>query len=239
MCAALRSPDELINVEAPAWPWVRGLVDGASVDAALSPPPANPSTCIWALQVTAASTLGALAVHTGGIAVDNGWLRILGGGGSHLPDLATVNGLGVPPQPRAQPPMLIVGFDILGGRFALNGGALSGDPGEVNYWGPDTLDWQPTGTGHSGWIEWALNGGLTDFYASLRWPEWQREAAAASAWQGISVYPPPFTDEGRDIAAASRRVVPFDELLATYDEFARQLRDLPPGTRFEVRTTDD
>src|SRR6185312_17269325 len=93
----IRSPSELIDVDDPVWPWLRGLIDVTPIDVIVNPPAADSTSCIWALQVTAGSTLGALAVHTGGIKVDHGWLRILGGGGSDLPDLAAANGLGLPP----------------------------------------------------------------------------------------------------------------------------------------------
>jgi hypothetical protein len=235
----MRSSDELVKVENPAWPWVQGLIDEATTDVSVNPPPSDSASCIWALQVTAASTLGALAVHTGGMKVDHGWLRILGGGGSDLPDLATANGLSVPPSARTQPPMLVVGYDVLGGRFALNGGALGGDPGEVNYWGPDTLEWQPIGASHSGWLEWFLSGGLAEFYASLRWPGWEAEVAATTGQQGIAVFPPPFTEQGRDLASASRRVVPFDEILGMNEEFAWQVAHLAPGAPFKIQITDD
>jgi hypothetical protein len=228
-----------MEVETPAWPWLVDALHSASVNVAVTPAPADPASCIWALQVTAASTLGALAVHTGGVKVDHGWLRILGGGGSDLPDLATVNLLRTPPAQRETPPMLVVGYDVLGGRFALNGGDLGGSPGEVNYWGPDTLECTPIGAGHSGWIEWALSGGLSDFYASLRWPGWEAESAARTGAEGISVYPPLFTAQGRDPGTASRRTVPFKELLAVNEEYAKQLAELPPAAEFTIHVTDE
>jgi hypothetical protein len=50
--------------------------------------------CLYRLQVSTRSRLGALALHTGGLVVDDGWLRVLGGGdGAGLPPLAQANGL--------------------------------------------------------------------------------------------------------------------------------------------------
>jgi hypothetical protein len=89
---------------------------------------------LFRLQVAARSTLGALALNCGGLLVDHGWVRVLGGGTSRLPDLATASGLGRPGSPGAPPPSLTVAFDVLGGRFAVNGGDLPGRPGEVCYW---------------------------------------------------------------------------------------------------------
>ena len=236
---ALRSLDELVNVERPAWPWVQEVCAAATVDLQINPSSPDAADCLLALQVTVGSTLGALALHTGGMKLDHGWLRVLGGPSDELADLASANGLSSPPRERPQPGQLLVGYDVLGGRFAVNGGALPGEPGEVHYWGPDSLEWQSIGAGHSGWIEWALRGGLTEFYASLRWPGWETETAGLNGRQGISVYPPPFTREGQDISSASRRAVSFDELLAMYDEFERQLRSVPPGEQFKVNIVDE
>jgi Protein of unknown function DUF2625 len=55
-------------------------------------------------------------------------VRLLGGGSGRLPDLVTASGLG---PPTASTPPLTVGFDMLGGRFAVNSGGLPGQLGEV------------------------------------------------------------------------------------------------------------
>jgi hypothetical protein len=126
----------------------------------------------------------------------------------------------------------------MGGRFAINGGGLDAEPGEVCYWAPDTLDWTGIGGGHSRFVGWALGGGLTDFYESLRWDGWEGEVAALAPDQGLSVYPPPFAREGRAIRAGSRKPVPIAELHGFYAEIATQLRELPHGSSFRMRTTE-
>ena len=70
--------------------------------------------------------------------VDDGWLRILGGRTDQLVDLATINGLDDPNEQVGPRGHLVVGQDVLGGYFAINGGDLPADPGEIAYWGPDT-----------------------------------------------------------------------------------------------------
>lgn len=86
-------------------------------------------------------------------------MRLLGGGSEGLPDLAAANGLERPGTSEL-PPWLTVGFDVLGGRFAVNGGGLPGQPGEVCYWGPDTLAWTALGGGYSQFARMVLSGGL-------------------------------------------------------------------------------
>jgi hypothetical protein len=193
---------------------------------------------LFRLQVSAASMLGALALNCGGLLIDNGWLRAFGGGHGKLADLATVNGLGDPSPTSSPPAQITVAYDVLGGRFAINGGDLPGQPGEVAYWGPDTLDWTALGVGHSAFMRWALAGGTTDFYCQMRWLGWTDEVMALAPDQGVSIYPPLFSAEGRDVGKAHRRPVPMNELLAFHADAAEQIKDLPPNARVHIRVTE-
>jgi hypothetical protein len=230
----MRSLDELMHVEQPAWPELHDRLEAAGSEVAVLPVDGDAGErTLHALQVTAGSTLGALALHTGGVVCDHGWLRLLGAGADGLPSLAVANAL--PSGDHGPPPSLTIAYDVLGGRFAIDGGALANVPGEVCYFGPDTLGWTPIGGGHTAFVRWVLDGGTAGFYADLRWPGWEQESSAAGLGQGISIYPPPFTEQGRDLGATSRRVVPFDELLAVYADWSRQLADLPAGAACEIK----
>ncbi len=129
-------------------------------------------------------------------------------------------------------------YDVLGGVFAVDGGGLGVAPGEVCYRGPDTLQWISLGAGHGRFVQAALSGALGDFYADLRWPGWDREVSALGADRGLSVYPPPFTAQGRDPGAASRRSVPFDELIAFYDDMAAQIANVDSGAEVSFRIVE-
>jgi len=178
---------------------------------------------LQALQVTAGSYLGALALHTGGVLADHGWFRLLGGGSAHLPDLASVNGLAAEDSVAEAPPYLIVGYDVLGGRFAIDGGGLGVAAGQVCYFGPDTLTWDGLGGGHADFVTAAVTGTLSEAFSRLRWPGWQDEVSALPPDRGLSLYPPPFTAQGKNPAEVSRRAVPLSELLEFYNESAEQL----------------
>lgn len=185
---------------------------------------ARAQQALFRLQVTARSVLGALVLNTGGLVVDHGWLRILGGGSMGLADVAQTNRIGEPGSENPAPGALIVAIDVLGGQFATNGGALPGDPGEVCFFGSDTLRWEPIGRGHSAFVTWVLHGGLADFYGDLRWTGWADETTTLSPDQGLSVYPPLWSAEGRsDIAAASRRACPLTELTTLHFDTAAHL----------------
>lgn len=73
------------------------------------------------------------------------------------------------------PQALIFAIDVLGGQFAINGGALPADLGDMCFLGGGSLRWESTGVGYSAFVVWALNGGLDDFYHDVRWPEWAAE----------------------------------------------------------------
>jgi hypothetical protein len=218
----VRPAEELLAAD-PAWPALRRQLARAAVPVRVLPAPPGPDV-LYRLQVTTASVLGALALQTGGLVLEHGWLRLLGGGAEGLPDLAAANGLPDPADPDAgPPPFLVVAHDVLGGLFALDGGGLGIAPGEVCSWGPDTLEWTGLGAGHAAFLAWALDGGAAEFYEGLRWPGWEQEVAAVPLDRGLSLDPPPFTREGQDVAAASRRPVPFAELSGFYAEMAEQI----------------
>lgn len=250
----MRSATDLMSVETPAWPEVKAAIEAAPYPVrALPVDPEQGAEVIERLQVTPASALGALAANCGGLLVDHGWLRILGGGyrgpgaasqapavqlgaasqapagqpgaAGQLADLATVNGLpargdGPPEHP---PGYLVVAVDVLGGQFAIDGGALGLAPGKVCYFAPDSLTWGNTDAGHSRFVQAMLGGATTQFYESFRWPGWESECDALALDQGWSLYPPPFTAEGKDLTQVARRTVPMAELLDFYTDAASQL----------------
>ncbi|WP_454044700.1 DUF2625 family protein [Cellulosimicrobium sp. Marseille-Q8652] len=231
---AVRTAAELAAVDDPAWPTLARMLGRAGVD--IVPAPAWSLEVLFRLQVTVRSTLGALALHTGGVLVDGGWLRLLGGGGAGLPDLASVNGLGEPGEDTTVPSVLVVAYDVLGGTFAINGGGLAGPLGNVHWFAPDTLDWVDLGFGQAAFLEWAVSGGTGAFYERLRWPGWYDEIGSVGLDEGLSVYPPLWSEEGRDVARTSRTAIPLGELVNWHFEMAERMApvddevdDLSPG----------
>lgn len=226
-----RGADELLDVPDPAWPVIAALVCDSSTPAEIvEADDRRRRLAIESLQVSASSYLGAMAGGCGAIRVDHGWLRLLAAGADGLPSIQEITDLVAAPAAR----YLVIAVDVLGGRFAINGGDLAADIGEVCYWGADTLDWLPTTMTHSEFVRWAMSDQLDDFYATLRWPGWESEVSALALDRGLSVQPFPFTREGRDLAAASRRAVHITELLQLYSEVARQLAGQPESTTFRV-----
>jgi hypothetical protein len=236
---AVRDLSELTTVEEPAWPRLAEMIAESPVDVQVLPAdPAQCATTLLQLQVTARSWLGAVTLNTAGLLVDHGWLRIYGGSRapSGLPALAEVNGFPSQPTPDWRAAYgLVIAHDVLGGAFALNPGdpaawGRPGKPGEVVYFAPDSMSWEPLEAGYGAWLSWILSGGLEQFYQELRWPGWEAESAALTPDKGITVYPFLWSAEAHhDLGATTRGPAAMRELLGLHGEFHRQLGGADPG----------
>ena len=162
--------------------------------------------------------MGAVVYETGGILVDNGWLRILGSGAPALNrDLMGWN-------KDKQTGLLLIADDVLGGFFALNGGAFGqATLGKIYYLAPDTLEWEPLDMGYSDFLVFCFSGDLEKFCDGLRWKGWQAEVAQINGTQGILCLPPLFTKEGKDLHKVSRKPVPIAELWGLHNDFRQQM----------------
>jgi hypothetical protein len=205
-----------------AWPEVTDAVAAAPYPVAVLPVDVDRAAAeLRALEITTGSWLGAVVANSGGLTLDHGWLRVLGSGHGRLPSvverLRTGGGL-------------VVAHDVLGGRFGWWQGEQGGTP-TIHYFSPDGLDWMDLEIGYRQWLHAALTGLLTRFYEELRWPGWETEVATLELDQGIAIWPPPWTTEGRDLSLTSRRPVPLAEIESLSEEFSRRIG---PGTDFTV-----
>ena len=232
---------DLIDVDEPAWPLVEGWLRSAHNDVEVLPVErAVGERALAAIQVTTRSPMGAIALESGGILVDHGWLRLLGAGHERMTlGLLEWNGLGATtgPDPELRD-ALVVAQDAVGGFFAINGGAFAhGDLGRLFYFAPDSLRWEDLGIGYAGFVQWALDGDLAAFYEASRWSTWKDDVAEASGDQGYSIYPFLCT-AGAPIEERSRRLVPMTELWAVHWQLAQQAGGLPDGATFNVNVRD-
>jgi hypothetical protein len=206
---------DLTRTDDPAWPGLRARIESAPNHVELLPAdPMDGQRTIQALQVGAETTLGAMALHCGGLLVDVGWLRVLGAGSRRLPgSLLDWNGLGEGRAVRAVQGAMVVGHDAIGGVFAVNAGGLPGPAGQVAYHSPDTHRWEELGMGYSAWLEWALEGDLAGFYNHLRWADWEDDLELLGGDQGIHLWPQPWMTQRFDADEAARRIVSVQELM--------------------------
>lgn len=229
---------DLVGVSDPAWPALSKTLTTAAIPVDVLPVTTEDGErCLHLLQVSVRNALGALALHTGGVVVDHGWLRILGGGAppDGLPDVVAANGLTEPVD--GSSPYLLVAVDVLGGRFVIKGrdASLPGEVGEVCYFSPDDLTWEPLGLRHNDWVDFMLSSQLGEFYDDLRWPGWEEEVAQVPLAGGILVYPFLGSAAARaDLAATTRTVIPLVELHELLNNLADQVANLPPEMRTEA-----
>ncbi|HWS31320.1 MAG TPA: DUF2625 family protein [Actinoplanes sp.] len=199
------------GVEQTAWAEISAVMEVAPYPVVVLPVDGERgASCLAVLGITERSWLGAVIANSGGLVVDHGWLRVLGGGHDLLPDV-----VGAMPEEGG----LVVAFDVMGGRFVWAPSRPGAVP-TVHYFGPEDLTWQDLELGYGDWLNAMLAGALAGFYAGLRWPGWVDEVTRVALDQGISTYPPPWTVEGKDLAAVSRKPVPLTELVSIQHEAA-------------------
>ncbi len=222
-----RTIEQLVDTKDPAWPGLARLFATAHNRCEVLPrDPARADAALLALQVSTHATLGALAHGCGGVLVDGGWLRLLGGGSERLPrDLGTWN---LPPEHGGKPRLpgaMLVADDAVGGFFAVNGGRFDGDAGRVHYFAPSALAWEDLEVGFTEFVAFCANGDLGKFYDDVRFPGWEAELAALRGDQALFAYPPLFA------ASDDRKwkAVPVEELFGVHVvELPRQLAAITP-----------
>jgi hypothetical protein len=213
----MRSLRELIDDNDHAWPLVEQWISKAEVAVEVLPTDlATGEAALVATQVTTRSPMGAIAYKTAGMLLDSGWLRILGAGGHarfqrSLPEWNETRSSG----------FYLVADDAVGGSFAINGGSLGEDRGQLYYFAPDTLRWEPCDFGYSEFLVWSMTARLNQFYENLRWVGWQTEVRSLTGDQALGVYPFLFA-AGAPIKDRYRRPVPVAEQYALQLDVLKQ-----------------
>ena len=214
-----RPLSELINKEDSGWELVQEWIKGASNKIEVLPKQQQKAEiALIQLQVTTRSPMGAVVYESGGILVDDGWIRILGSGSEKLNRSIMEWNRGKSFSCEGeQPSFLLIADDVLGGFFAINAGAFGQDEvGKVFYFSPDNLEWEPLGVGYSDFLVFCFSGDINKFYEGLRWSNWREEVSKVDGKYGISCYPFLWAAEGKDLNKVSRKAVPMQELWSLY-----------------------
>jgi hypothetical protein len=222
----MRTLEELINKEEPAWDLIQEWLQEAINSYEVLPRDAKRAeTELLNAQITTRSPMGAILYETGGILINGGWIRLLGSGCERLDRGMFQWNKGKTFEDYGQPPaFLLVADDILGGLFAINGGAFGQDDlGQIYYLAPDTLSWEPMNCGYSEFVCWTLEGDIDLFYEPYYWKGWQEEVPKLNGNQVFSFFPFLWTKEGQQIEAVSRKVVPIEESYRLTMDMQRQL----------------
>ena len=222
----MRTLEELINKEEPGWDLVQEWMQEATNLYEVLPRDAKRAEAeLLNAQVTTRSPMGAILYETGGILINKGWIRILGSGCERLDRGMFQWNKGKTFENYGEPPAyLLVADDILGGLFAINGGAFGQEGlGQMYYLAPDTLSWEPMNCGYSEFVSWTLGGDIHMFYEPFYWDGWQEEVSKLNGNQVFSFFPFLWTKEGQQIEAVSRKVVPIEESYCLTMDMQRQL----------------
>jgi len=210
----MRPVEELINTKEPGWVVVKGWIDSATNKVEILPcNQEKASDALYKTQVTTRSPMGAIVYSTGGLLIDNGWIRILGSGHAKLNrSLPDWNKGKTFAEFGQRSPYLLVADDAAGGFFAINGGGLGSDLGKVYYLSPDDLKWENLDMTYSDFLWFCFTGDLNKFYTGLRWTNWTQEIAKLDGNKAYSFYPFLWSAEGKDIDKNSRKPVPVEEV---------------------------
>jgi hypothetical protein len=221
----MRTLEQLLEKKDPAWPIVQKWIAEAKNEVIVLPTtPERGAETLVGLQVTTRSPMGAIAYHSGGLLVDRGWVRVLGAGGPRMEgNFARWNGGSDAYLPRIDGAM-VVANDVLGGLFALDGGAFGPARGGAFYFAPDSLQWEDLERGYSDLLKFFLDGDLAKFYGNQRWSAWENDVAALDPDRGMSLFPPQWSKEGADPSKVSRAPVPMKELVRLQLDVAAQVR---------------
>lgn len=201
----MKALEELICNEEPAIELIKAWVSESEIPVETLPPSSNRENLLVRTQVTTRSPMGAIVYETGGILVANGWLRFLGSGHPKLKRTLPEWNEG------RSDGFYLIADDVVGGFFALNGGAFGEDTGDVYYWAPDSLEWEPMGVGYSEFFQWALTSNLTKFYSELRWDSWAEDIKTIDGDTCFIFYPYLWTEQG-SLVNSERGIAPASEV---------------------------
>ena len=209
----MRPIDELINRKEPGWKVVKEWIDSAKNKVEILPVDStNAKNALYKTQVTTRSVMGAIVFSTGGILIDNGWLRILGSGSPAmrrtLPDWNKGKAF---KEFGDRPEFFLVADDAAGGFFAINYGSFGKDMENMYYLSPDDLEWEPLKMNYEDFIYFCFDGDLQGFYKGIRWKSWQKDVQALKADDVFHILPPLWSKEGKDVEKSFRKPVPAEE----------------------------
>lgn len=209
----MRTLEELINKEEPGWDIITDWIGKAANKIEVLPKNQKQAEeTLVQTQVTTRSLMGAVIYETGGILVDDGWIRILGSGSEKMNrTLSEWNKGKTFAEYGDIPPYLFVADDAVGGLFAINGGFLGEDAGNIYYFATDSLEWFPMEIGYTEFLLFCFEGKLDQFYEGQRWNGWRNDVQKLSADKAYTFFPFLWTEEGQDVNKVERSIVSMEE----------------------------
>ncbi len=222
---------ELINTTDSGWPivenWVKSAKNKVEI---LKLDSTSDKNALYNTQVTTRSPMGGIIYNTGGIIIDNGWIRILASGNSKLNRSISTWNKGKSFEEYGEPtPFLLIADDAIGGFYILNGGILGEDLGKIYYFAPDSLEYEPLDLTYTEFILFCFNNDLDSFYKGLRWKNWKNDVKNLSYDKVYNFVPFLWTKKGKEIEKNSRKEVPIEEQYSLNLDLSKQLNQ--PNSR--------
>ncbi|PHN93602.1 hypothetical protein CSC80_11845 [Maribacter sp. 6B07] len=222
----MKTINELINIDESGWALVTEWINDATNKIEVLPKNKKEAdNALYQTQVSTRSPMGAIIYETGGLLIDHGWIRILGSGNQKLNrTLPEWNKGKTFKEYGDKPAIFLVADDVVGGFFAINGGALGDDLGNVYYFAPDALEWEPMEVGYSDFLCWTFTSDLSLFYSNTRWTGWKKQIAEINGNQCISYYPFLWTKH-KNINDLTRKIVPISEIWTFQQDALQQFNN--------------
>ncbi|WP_130734657.1 DUF2625 domain-containing protein [Flavobacterium sp. J27] len=209
----MKPVSELLNLTDSGWPIVEDWINTAKNKVEILNLDSNSDKdALYHTQVTTRSPMGAIVYNSGGLIIDDGWIRILGAGNSKLNrSISNWNKGKSFLEYGEQPSFLLIADDAIGGFFILNGGALGNDLGYIYYLAPDSLEYEPLEITYSEFILFCLNNDLDTFYQGFRWKNWKNEVKNLGYDNIFSFFPYLWTQEGKAIEKSTKTILLIEE----------------------------
>ena len=159
------------------------------------------------LQKPTSTPIGAVVYHTGGIIVDNGWIRIFGSGSDKFKrTLQTWNA-----NKNKGKAFKLIADDAIGGHFALNYGEFGSDTGSVYYFSPKTLKNKSLNMDYGQFLKFCFQGNLDKFYTGMRWKTWRADVANLNTDSSFLFLPFLWNGNARNLDASVRKIIPAEQ----------------------------
>lgn len=209
----MRTLKELIDTEKSGWPIVKEWITLAKNCVETLPilSTQQAETTLVNTQLSTRSLIGSIIYHTGGLLINKGLIRILGSGSHKMKRSFSEWNLGKTMEIYgAISPYLLIADDAFGGFYAINGGGLGSDAGNIYYNSPDCIDWLPMNMNYNQFLLFCFETDLNDFYQDISWDGWEKDIESLQPDYAYSFQPGLWTIKTGEINNTTRTVLPIE-----------------------------
>lgn len=222
----VKSIDSLIDKDEPGWRIIQKWIDSAkNTVEVLSVDSVKAREALYQIQISTHNPIGSVTYFTGGILIDQGWLRILGSGNKKLiRTLPSWNNGRIIDSNKNNIGFYLIADDAVGGFFAINNAKPGNDNvGKIFYLSPDRLEWEALDLTYAEFLLFCFSGDLDKFYGQLRWKGWEKDVKKLDADKVYNFIPPLWSSQGKDILKNNRKTIAAAEQFEMNMKMRKQL----------------